>query len=62
MHIQFSLLLGAQLLSPIFFILLPIIGAVACYLLKTGTTDFQNQLGILSIVAYGASNSLLTIG
>jgi hypothetical protein len=62
MHLQFSLLLGAQLFSPIFFVLLPIIGGVACYLLEIGATDLQDEIGILSIVAYGASNSLLTIG
>jgi hypothetical protein len=62
MHMQFSLLLASQLLAPIAFIFIPFALGTIWYLLGRPTTQLQDELGILAIVAYGASNSFLTVG
>jgi putative effector of murein hydrolase LrgA (UPF0299 family) len=62
MHIQFSLLSTAQLLSPVIFMFIPCSAAVISYLIGYYATETQDQIGILGIVLYGASSSFLTIG
>jgi hypothetical protein len=61
LHRQFTLLLISQLLCPIIFIGLPIAAGIITILGHVLPTKLAGEIGLITILVYGLSNSLLTI-
>lgn len=61
MHLNFVLLLVCQLLSPICYLFLPFAAATLGALTSYRPGKIAIEFGLLGIVAYGMSSSLLTI-
>lgn len=61
LHFQLTILLAAQLLTPILFIVFPVGTAVYLILIETPSTGFQIKIGLLLLSLYCPVNSALTI-
>lgn len=61
MHVQFTILLGCQLLSPIIYIFVPLSMGIAATLFLLKPKKILLDVSFLGIAFYGLSNSLLSI-
>ncbi|KAI1692610.1 serpentine type 7TM GPCR chemoreceptor srh domain-containing protein [Ditylenchus destructor] len=62
LQIQLTLLLLAQLASPVVFFLIPVVYAMGCGLIDCGTNNsLTGEIGMIMITLYALSNPLLTI-
>jgi hypothetical protein len=62
LHMDFSLLIGAQIITPFVLIFLPVVLCIYAVLKRIiAKNELVVEMGILGISAYGLSNSLLTI-
>lgn len=61
LHRQFSLLLGAQFLSPFIYLFIPVIGAIIGMLRKEQLNKLAVEMFIFGVIFYGYSNSVITV-
>jgi hypothetical protein len=62
MHIQFTLMLAAQLLSPFVYVFLPVAIGIIYIICGMRPSEISIQIGLIGIIGYGLSNSLITVG
>lgn len=62
LHRQFSLLLGAQFLSPLIYVFAPVVAAVIAMLVGVKPNKLVVQISIFGIIFYGCTNSILSVG
>jgi hypothetical protein len=61
LHIQFSVLLISQLLCPLIFIGLSLTLCIIYMFVQISSTRLAGEIGLIGLLLYGLSNSLITI-
>ncbi|CAD5214504.1 unnamed protein product [Bursaphelenchus okinawaensis] len=61
MHTQLGIALGAQIMAPVLFVMLPVMSVVYCGYMGWTLSDLNGQIVILAIDCYGGISSCLTL-